>query len=95
MDMRLKIKKVGRNTFGTYSCISKNSLGDTDGTIKLYCKFIYIVEIYFKSRANFYINPKTLYKVQVLFIKYKVKYIIYTMFYHKEIDQICLAYIIR
>lgn len=39
MDMRLKIKKVGRNTFGTYSCISKNSLGDTDGTIKLYCKY--------------------------------------------------------
>ncbi|XP_052739873.1 lachesin-like [Bicyclus anynana] len=36
VDMRLKIKKVGRNTFGTYSCISKNSLGDTDGTIKLY-----------------------------------------------------------
>ncbi|KAL0832136.1 hypothetical protein ABMA28_001600 [Loxostege sticticalis] len=36
VDMRLKIKKVGRHTFGTYSCISKNSLGDTDGTIKLY-----------------------------------------------------------
>ncbi|XP_045524631.1 lachesin-like [Pieris brassicae] len=36
VDMKLKIKKVGRNTFGTYSCISKNSLGDTDGTIKLY-----------------------------------------------------------
>ncbi|KOB71160.1 hypothetical protein OBRU01_14244 [Operophtera brumata] len=36
VDMRLKIKKVGRSTFGTYSCISKNSLGDTDGTIKLY-----------------------------------------------------------
>lgn len=39
VDMRLKIKKVGRSTFGTYSCISKNSLGDTDGTIKLYCKY--------------------------------------------------------
>lgn len=38
VDMRLKIKKVGRSTFGTYSCISKNSLGDTDGTIKLYRK---------------------------------------------------------
>ncbi|XP_041988937.1 lachesin-like [Aricia agestis] len=36
VDMRLKIRKVGRTTFGTYSCISKNSLGDTDGTIKLY-----------------------------------------------------------
>ncbi|XP_060802364.1 lachesin isoform X2 [Amyelois transitella] len=36
VDMKLKIKKVGRSTFGTYSCISKNSLGDTDGTIKLY-----------------------------------------------------------
>lgn len=39
VDMRLKIKKVSRHTFGTYSCISKNSLGDTDGTIKLYCKY--------------------------------------------------------
>ncbi|GBP28226.1 Lachesin [Eumeta japonica] len=38
VDMRLTIKHVGRTTFGTYSCISKNSLGDTDGTIKLYCE---------------------------------------------------------
>ncbi|CAK1579416.1 unnamed protein product [Parnassius mnemosyne] len=34
--MKLKIKKVSRGNFGTYTCISKNSLGDTDGTIKLY-----------------------------------------------------------
>lgn len=48
VDMRLKIKKVGRSTFGTYSCISKNSLGDTDGTIKLYCKYLYNINyIYF------------------------------------------------
>ncbi|CAG5046602.1 unnamed protein product [Parnassius apollo] len=34
--MKLKIKRVSRGNFGTYTCISKNSLGDTDGTIKLY-----------------------------------------------------------
>ena len=44
VDMRLKIKKVGRSTFGTYSCISKNSLGDTDGTIKLYRKYNAIIK---------------------------------------------------
>lgn len=43
VDMRLKIKKVVRSTFGTYSCISKNSLGDTDGTIKLYCEYIPLI----------------------------------------------------
>ncbi|XP_068626782.1 protein amalgam-like [Battus philenor] len=36
VDMKLKIKTVSRDNFGTYTCISKNSLGDTDGTIKLY-----------------------------------------------------------
>ncbi|CAH2040592.1 unnamed protein product, partial [Iphiclides podalirius] len=36
VNMKLKIKKVKRDNFATYTCISKNSLGDTDGTIKLY-----------------------------------------------------------
>ncbi|XP_045535426.1 lachesin [Papilio machaon] len=36
VDMKLKIKKVNRDSYGTYTCVSKNSLGDTDGSIKLY-----------------------------------------------------------
>lgn len=36
VTMRLTIRNVGVTDFGTYVCVSKNSLGDTDGTIKLY-----------------------------------------------------------
>lgn len=34
--MRLNIKSVSQSDFGSYRCVAKNSLGDTDGTIKLY-----------------------------------------------------------
>ncbi|KAM7351056.1 dpr-interacting protein kappa [Cochliomyia hominivorax] len=33
--MKLKIRNVGPNDFGTYRCVAKNSLGETDGNIKL------------------------------------------------------------
>uniref|UniRef100_A0A1I8QEP1 Immunoglobulin I-set domain-containing protein n=1 Tax=Stomoxys calcitrans TaxID=35570 RepID=A0A1I8QEP1_STOCA len=33
--MKLKIRNVGANDFGTYRCVAKNSLGETDGNIKL------------------------------------------------------------
>ncbi|ENN74036.1 hypothetical protein YQE_09361, partial [Dendroctonus ponderosae] len=34
--MKLTIKNVSISDFGTYKCIAKNSLGETDGAIKLY-----------------------------------------------------------
>ena len=34
--MRLKIRSVALADFGAYKCVAKNSLGETDGTIKLY-----------------------------------------------------------
>lgn len=37
--MRLKIRTVGPADYGAYKCVAKNSLGETDGTIKLYGKF--------------------------------------------------------
>lgn len=59
--MRLNIKSVSQSDFGSYRCVAKNSLGDTDGTIKLYsellhyllqtvlisfcCNFVYFIEI--------------------------------------------------
>lgn len=36
VHMKLTIKAVTPADFGSYKCVSKNSLGDTDGSIKLY-----------------------------------------------------------
>lgn len=33
--MKLTIRNVGPQDFGSYRCIAKNSLGETDGIIKL------------------------------------------------------------
>lgn len=33
--MTLKIRDVGRSDFVSYKCVAKNSLGETDGIIKL------------------------------------------------------------
>lgn len=37
--MRLTICNVQRHDYGTYKCVAKNPRGETDGTIRLYCKF--------------------------------------------------------
>ncbi|KAI8424402.1 hypothetical protein MSG28_002917 [Choristoneura fumiferana] len=34
--LRLPIKRVMSSDYGAYKCVSKNALGDTEGTIKLY-----------------------------------------------------------
>lgn len=38
--MRLTICNVQRHDYGTYKCVAKNPRGETDGTIRLYCKFL-------------------------------------------------------
>lgn len=38
--MKLTIKPVDESDFGNFKCIAKNSLGDTDGSIKLYRKYL-------------------------------------------------------
>ena len=49
--MKLTIKSVDAFDFGSYKCVAKNSLGDTDGAIKLYRKHkkkkkLYIIFLY-------------------------------------------------
>lgn len=37
--MRLIIRRINQSTYGIYKCVSKNSLGETDGTINVYRKY--------------------------------------------------------
>ncbi|XP_017881798.1 neurotrimin-like [Ceratina calcarata] len=41
VHMKLTILSVEMSDYGTYKCISKNSLGETDGSIKLYGKYTF------------------------------------------------------
>lgn len=41
VHMKLTIRNVNTVDYGAYKCVAKNSLGETDGTIKLYCKYNY------------------------------------------------------
>lgn len=42
--MKLKIRNISAGDFGSYRCVAKNSLGETDGLIKLDGEyFVYIV----------------------------------------------------
>lgn len=47
--MKLTIKSVSQSDYGIYKCVSKNSLGDTDGNIRLYRK-------YFSNLYNDFLN---------------------------------------
>lgn len=42
--MKLMIRSVAMSDYGSYKCISKNSLGETDGSIKLYREYIPVIQ---------------------------------------------------
>lgn len=42
-NMMLTIHKVQQEDYGTYTCVSMNPLGNTDGVIKLYGKLFKIM----------------------------------------------------
>lgn len=43
--MRLTINPVTKNDYGTYKCVSRNSLGETEGSIKLYRKDSFLLAV--------------------------------------------------
>lgn len=43
VQMKLTIRSVTPADYGTYKCVSRNSLGDTDGSINLYGKYYFNV----------------------------------------------------
>ncbi|KAK9504922.1 hypothetical protein O3M35_009089 [Rhynocoris fuscipes] len=49
VHMKLTIHSVSPSDFGSYKCVSKNSLGDTDGTIKLYRKYFIFCRIFIRN----------------------------------------------
>lgn len=51
--MKLSIKVVSQADFGSYKCIAKNSLGETDGTIKLYSKDCFPIDSYSCGKVEF------------------------------------------
>lgn len=53
--MKLTIKNLQYGDFGNYRCISKNSLGETEGSIRVYGKYSYTlnsIHIYFTYSIN-------------------------------------------
>lgn len=41
VQMTLDIRKLQKSDMGGYKCISKNSIGDAEGTIRLYGEYEY------------------------------------------------------
>ena len=57
VHMKLTLNSVSASDFGSYKCVSRNALGDTDGTIKVYREYnktlIWIVYITHTWVRNF------------------------------------------
>lgn len=49
VQMKLIIRRIHKSDLGGYKCISKNSIGDAEGNIRLYgkCKIIGYLKRYF------------------------------------------------
>lgn len=44
VQMRLLISRIQKSDLGGYKCISKNSIGDAEGNIRLYGKKIHTIQ---------------------------------------------------
>ena len=41
--MKLKIRNLNGKDYGTYKCIAKNYLGETEGSVELYGKYTHFL----------------------------------------------------
>ncbi|GBP44519.1 hypothetical protein EVAR_86741_1 [Eumeta japonica] len=56
VQMRLVVRSIQRSDLGGYKCISKNSIGDAEGNIRLYGEILQYCESNF--RIEIYKNPQ-------------------------------------
>lgn len=68
--MKLKIRNVGANDFGTYRCVAKNSLGETDGNIKLDGKSNTILNRLQLPKKNISYNFNLFHLITIFFLFY-------------------------
>lgn len=52
--MRLTISNVQKHDYGMYKCVAKNPRGETDGTIRLYCKYIQDTSFIYNLAYDFF-----------------------------------------
>jgi hypothetical protein len=50
--MMLKIRSASKSDFGSYKCVAKNSLGETDGLIKLDGELTCVSFVEFRGLTN-------------------------------------------
>lgn len=65
IHMKLTINSVSPADYGSYKCVSRNSLGDTDGSIKVYRKYNYDVS----SQKFFSTLPPLQHELMILLIE--------------------------
>lgn len=54
VHMKLIIRNIEMSDYGLYKCISKNSIGETDGTVNVYRTYLFLT-FFFPSRSlNFH-----------------------------------------
>lgn len=54
--MKLTVKNLTNSDFGNYRCISKNSLGETEGSIRVYGKIKTVLSNYVSTRNKLYLT---------------------------------------
>lgn len=91
-QMRLTIRNLKERDFGTYKCLSKNSLGETEGSIRLYGKFKIL---YYIRKHTYMTGQHTTYYSRATFLQKKTLRFGLEPFYRLWILTASLATLLR